>query len=115
MVFVQGMYIYHTYTIVCGALLTIVLSAHHIYTLIKKHTRLISEPSFWICLGLLLFYGVTLPLMLIINFPYKEYSATQYLILNYIQLLPNYILYPMFAIALLIGRRKLKSIKNDEV
>ena len=98
--FIQGIKHLHTYTINLGALLLISFCVYYLYELIKRPVikMPLREPAFWITCGLITFYSVTQPLIAAYNFAF-EYNLININILAVIQITPNYILYPSFAIA----------------
>lgn len=108
--FIQGVNNFNSITYSLGCLLIISLSIYYFFELFRLQysVKLINDPSFWICTGLLFFYCVGFPIYvcdnLIKNFPAKLYS-----ILSFVILILNLILYSLFCIAFLCKIRVRKS------
>ncbi len=104
--FVTGIHAYHTVTYGFGAILIVIFCLYHFYELFRtpRFGRLIQQPAFWICSGLLLFYAGTLPYFIAINiltpFANPHYDAILGM-LNIINIVSNCLYYSTFVIAFL--------------
>jgi hypothetical protein len=69
-IFVQGINKWHSNSYVIGNLLIVGLSMYYFFELFKrpKAMKLIAEPAFWICSGLLFFYSCSFPFLGLVNF-----------------------------------------------
>ena len=108
--FIQGFNNFNSITYSLGCLLIISLSIYYFFELFRLQysVKLINDPGFWVCTGLLFFYCVSFPIYvcenLIKNFPSKLHS-----ILSFVILILNLILYSLFCIAFLCKIRVRKS------
>lgn len=106
----QGINNFNSITYSLGCLLIITLAIYYFFELFRLQyaVRLINDPGFWICTGLLFFYCVSFPIYvcenLIKNFPTKLHS-----ILSFVIIILNLILYSLFCIAFLCKIRVRKS------
>ena len=100
--FLQGFYMWNTYTYLFGILFIIVLGLMYFYALFQYTTsmNLLQNPTFWIVTGLLFYYICALPSFGLLNFFIK--TASKYLsTLLYVTDFMNYLLYTVYTIAFL--------------
>ena len=108
--FIQGISNFNSISYSLGCLLIIALAVYYFFELFRLQyaVKLINDPGFWICTGLLFFYSVSFPIYvcdnLIKNFPTKLHS-----ILSFVIIVLNLILYSLFCIAFLCKIRVRKS------
>ena len=108
--FIQGINNFNSITYSLGCLLIIALAIYYFFELFRLQyaVKLITDPGFWICTGLLFFYCVSFPVYvsgnLIKNFPTKLHS-----IVSFVLVVLNLILYSLFCIAFLCKIRVRKS------
>jgi len=112
--FVQGVHlnVFATYSYSLGVILIIAFCVYYFYELFRApgYSGLLQLPSFWICSGLLIFYGCTLPLFVAANV-LRDYSNAELRNLGLVLSWANYVLYLSFAIACLCGIKFPKRIK----
>ena len=100
--FGQKMEMFHTITYALGCLFIVIFCIYYFLELFRfpKSLKLVNDPAFWICSGLLFFYCCGFPLYGLINFWYD----ISYLLLknfdNVVTIL-NIFLYTLFAIGFL--------------
>jgi len=89
-----------------GGILLLILIIMYFISLMKSDQILKYSRSFmfWISLGLLLFYLLTLPFYGLRNFLYKNYTDL-FTVYNYFTLVLNYLMYTCFIIALLCQKK----------
>ena len=107
--FLQGINSYNTITYSLGCSFLIFLSIYYFFELFKLHyaVKLIEDPSFWICTGLLFFYCVTFPVFVCVNLM-KNFPEKFANLIGVVLAITNIILYSLFCIAFLCRIR----IKN---
>lgn len=88
-VFIQGLWLLNTYTILLISFLIIGLALNLLYKLVLSEDvfNITSQPYFWFTTGVLLFYVVEVLLYTI--FPYLAYSRSQ-LFLDYFMIITNF-------------------------
>lgn len=90
-----------------GSLLVVVFSIYYFFELFRypKFIRLVKEPSFWICSGILFYYCCSFPLLGLTTL--LSYNTTPLLIRNAYIILSvlNCLLYTLFIIAFLCRSR----------
>lgn len=100
--FIQGFYHFHTYTMLLGGVLTILFSILYFQELLLLYTRIdpIKTAAFWICTGLLFFYTVDLINDYLLTFTHSiKFSNTKMTLFKIINHTLNIILYSCFIIA----------------
>lgn len=101
-VFIQKMKVFHTVTYAFGCLLIVAACVYYFLELFKisQPVKLINNPAFWICSGLLFFYCCGFPLYGMFNF---LTGISKLIISNFynIVLILNVFLYTLFTIAFL--------------
>lgn len=100
--FYQKLNGFHTITYALGCFLIILFSIIYFYQLFAKPKAIIltKEPAFWICTALLLFYSVTFPMFVFVNFM-KDFPPIIANNLQYLIIVLNVFLYLLFSIAFL--------------
>ncbi len=104
--FFQGVQKFHTVTYSLGCLLIVIICFYYFMELFNspRSEKLLADPSFWICSGLLFFYCCSFPLYAFSNFwfgfKWMRKSFTD--IINIL----NILLYSMFIIAFLCSRTR---------
>ena len=100
--FIQGKDSFHSVGYALGCLLIVFFTIIFFYQLFAKPeaTRLSKDSAFWIATGLLLFYSVSFPLFVFVNFM-KTFPAILANNLQYILIVLNVFLYLLFSIAFL--------------
>jgi hypothetical protein len=93
---------FHTITYALGCFLIILFSIIFFYQLFAKPKAIVltKEPAFWICTALLLFYSVTFPMFVFVNFM-KDFPPIIANNLQYLIIVLNVFLYLLFSIAFL--------------
>lgn len=101
-IFIQKMKAFHTITYALGCLLIVIFCFYYFFELFKlpKAVKLINNPAFWICSGLLFFYCCGFPLYGLTNYLSRISSL---FIPNFysIIIILNCFLYTLFTIAFL--------------
>jgi hypothetical protein len=99
---IQGKDIFHSIGYALGCLLIVLFTIIFFYQLFAKPKAIVlsREPTFWICTGLLLFYSVTFPLYVSVNFM-KTFPAILANNVQYLLIVLNVFLYLLFSIAFL--------------
>lgn len=66
----QGVKKFSTLNFDLGSILIIVFVSGYYYELYRfpRYTKLLAQPNFWICTGLLFFYATTFPVFAVVNF-----------------------------------------------
>lgn len=109
-VFIQGL-TYVTYTTCLGAFLIVIFCIYLFNEIFKGETLIFGNPKFWICLGLIIFYACTLPIMagiyVMLSIPQEEWKFV-----GVAHILANYFLYTCFTIAFIFGAFTKKSALN---
>ena len=110
-VFIQKLKAFHTVTYAFGCLVIVAACVYYFFELFKlpRSVRLINNPAFWICSGLLFFYCCGFPLYGMINF----LSGISRLIMrNFFSIIVilNIFLYSLFTIAFLCRLKARKYI-----
>lgn len=109
--FVQKLGTIHTITYSLGCLLVVSACIYYFLELfiLPKPVKLRSNPAFWICFGIMLFYCCSFPLIGLINF---WMYTSKFLIRNFAQIVNilHVLLYSLFIIAFLCRIRIRKSI-----
>lgn len=106
--FIQGIDVLHTTTYAAGCLLVVAFSIYYFSELfrIPGQGKLLTNPAFWICTGLLFFYCCGFPLYGLIN----VWSINiQKLVYNSFELISNVLnifIYTVFTIAFLCNRSR---------
>ncbi|MES2331265.1 MAG: hypothetical protein V4539_16800 [Bacteroidota bacterium] len=110
--FIQGLYVFNTFTFMAGCLSMVILSVIYYYQLFNQatDTNRLREPSFWIITGIIFFFVCTVSVMGAVNY-ISLLPAVVRENLHRILLLVNAIFYLTFIIAFLcqINIRKLSS------
>jgi len=109
--FIQKMRVFHTMTYSVGCLLIVGLCIYYFFELFQltPATKLLRQPSFWICSGLLFFFSCSFPLYGLNNLVMRTASA---LTIRNLSIVFNFIyvfLYSFFTIAFLCRLRIRKS------
>jgi hypothetical protein len=103
--FFQGMNTFHTVTYAMGCLLIVFFCIYYFLELFRfpKSEKLITNPSFWICTGLLFFYCCGFPLYGLIN---SWGNISKLIVDNFgdIVTILNIFLYSLFTIAFICTR-----------
>jgi hypothetical protein len=93
---------FHSFTYSLGAIVLVCFCIYYFYSFFKQATsqKPGKEPAFWICLGLVFFYGCTMPWWAAYNFLH----ATRFEMNMFVLIIgiTNYFLYSSFAIAFFI-------------
>ena len=101
-VFIQEMQKFHTVTYAFGCLLIVAACVYYFFELFKlpKSTKLINNPAFWFCSGILFFYCCSFPLFGLSNF---LSDISKLIIKNIYKIITilNIFLYTLFTIAFL--------------
>lgn len=105
--FIQKMKTFHTMTYAIGCLLIVFFCIYYFFELFRvpKSEKLLKNPAFWICSGLLFFYCCGFPLYGFLN----SWSNISKLVLNNfgtIVSILNFFLYSLFMIAFLCNRTR---------
>lgn len=97
---------FHSITYCIGCLLIVIFCIYYFFELFRLSTsvKLKSEPSFWICSGLLFYYCCSLPLLGLVNFLYQIPELLLENIENILNVI-NVLLYTLFTIAFLCRLR----------
>lgn len=101
--FLQGFYHFNTYTLSLGATLIVLFSINSLYEIFTKTPTNISPthlPDFWICMGLLVFNGVTFVAYNALH-PGMQLSGNAMQVVAIIVLGCNYLMYISFSIGCL--------------
>lgn len=106
-VFIQKMKTFHTMSYAIGCLLVVFFCIYYFFELFRfpKSEKLLTNPAFWICSGLLFFYICGFPLFGLIN----SWSNISKLVLNNfgtIVTILNFFLYTLLAISFLCFRTR---------
>lgn len=105
-IFFQGMNAFHTITYSFGCLLIVAACIYYFFELFRlpKHVKLVNNPAFWICSGLLFFYCCGFPLYAFLNF----WARFKWMISNFKSIINilNIFLYSLFTIAFLCSRTR---------
>jgi len=105
--FIQKMKTFHTMTYVIGCLLIVFFCIYYFFELFRfpQSEKLLKNPAFWICSGLLFFYCCSFPLYGLIN-SWKHIS--KFVLSNFGTILTilNFFLYSLFMIAFLCFRTR---------
>ncbi|MBK6264759.1 hypothetical protein JKA74_06900 [Marivirga sp. S37H4] len=111
--FFQGFHIVNTYSVQFGAIIIIILTLLHFKALLDSPEKpLIDNPHFYISIALLMFYAGTFTYYSFFNFLIRVdmVSAQE---ITIVLLLLNYLTYSLFAIAILLQRKKqLTHVRN---
>ena len=93
---------FHSFSYSIGCLLVVTFCIYYFFELFSKPNsiKLVREPAFWICSGLLLYYCCSFPLMGLLNLFYTI-RPTQIDNIRIILISLNIILYTLFIIAFL--------------
>jgi hypothetical protein len=101
-IFIQKMKAFHTMSYALGCLLIVTACVYYFFELFKipKAVKLINNPAFWICSGLLFFYCCGFPLYGMFNF---LSGISRLIIRNFFSIIVilNIFLYSLFTIAFL--------------
>lgn len=105
--FIQKMRTFHTTTYAVGCLLIVIFCIYYFWELFRfpESGKLLHNPAFWICTGLLFFYCCGFPLYALIN----QWGGISRLILeNFTQIFTilNIFLYSLFTIGFLCLRTR---------
>jgi hypothetical protein len=104
--FIQKMQTFHTVTYALGCLLVVGACIYYFLELFRlpKSVKLVNNPAFWICSGLLFFYCCSFPLYGLINY----WINIKLIIRNFenIVTILNIFLYSLFTIAFLCIRTR---------
>ncbi len=111
--FAQGTHGFHTVTYAIGCLLVVPMSIYYFFELFlgAKSARLLTQPAFWICSGLLFFYCCSFLIFGLSNF---VKSLPRVIVLNLQDIISwmNAFLYSMFTIAFLCRIKIKKSSQS---
>lgn len=107
--FIQKMQTFHTITYAIGCLLIVLFCVYYFFELFRlpKSEKLLKNPAFWICSGLLFFYCCGFPLYGLINF-WQDISKLVVKNFGQIVTILNIFLYSLFMIAFLCRIRTRK-------
>jgi hypothetical protein len=110
-IFIQGINIFNTITFSLGSLFIVVITIYYFFELFQLPGSIpvLREPSFWICLGLLIYYSCSFPMYALVT---RLGKNTPGFILNNLSTiidLTNILLYSSFTIAFLWSLRMRKS------
>jgi len=110
--FIQKMLVFHTMTYSFGCLLIVVVCIYYFFELFQLTytTHLLSQPSFWICSGLLFYFACSFPLYGLNNLVTRTASMETIRNLTYVFTLLDVFLYSSFTIAFLCRLRIRKSM-----
>ena len=101
-IFIQRLKAFHTISYALGCLVIVAACVYYFYELFKlpKAVKLINNPAFWICSGLLFFYCCGFPLYGMFNF---LSGISRLIIRNFYSIIVilNIFLYTLFTIAFL--------------
>lgn len=101
-IFIQKMKQFHTMSYAFGCLLIVAFCIYYFYELFKfpKAVKLVNNPAFWICSGLLFFYCCSFPMFGLFNFMSQ---MTPLIVRNFYSIITilNIFLYSLFTIAFL--------------
>ncbi len=104
MFFIQKIRVFHTITYCLGCLMLISFCIYYFLELFRypKSIKLVNEPAFWICTGILFFYSCGFPLYGFMNY----WPSDSVIIDNFTFILNmmNIFLYSLFMIAFLCQR-----------
>jgi hypothetical protein len=105
--FIQKMKTFHTITYSLGCLLVVSFCSYYFFELFRfpKSEKLLTNPAFWICSGLLFFYCCGFPLYGLINF-WSDISKLVVKNFSEIVAILNIFLYSLFTIAFLCIRTR---------
>jgi hypothetical protein len=107
--FIQGLKTFHTVTYSIGCLLVVLFTIAYLMELFRsaKSSGLITNPAFWICLGLLLFYCCSFPLYGLINY-WAKLPGLKLIVKNFARIFTalNIFLYLTFTIAFICHRAR---------
>ena len=98
-ILLQDVYLFHGLTFMIGAVLTVCLCIYHLYELfnVPNLRATLISPTFWLCIGLLSFYGGIAPLFGAWNWlPSNTFNLQ---IVDLVIAVLNYILYSSFMAA----------------
>lgn len=105
--FIQKMKTFHTMTYAIGCLLIVFFCIYYFFELFRvpKSEKLLKNPAFWICSGLLFFYCCGFPLFGLIN---SWSNISKFVLNNFgtIVTILNFFLYSLFMIAFLCIRTR---------
>jgi hypothetical protein len=89
---------FHIITYIPGSIIIACFCCLYFYELVKTpvYKNPVYEPSFWICLGLLFYYSVTMPIMVVFGQSSQRLAVLLY---YYILYATNILLYSSFAIS----------------
>jgi len=95
-----------TYGHMSGAILVIFFCANYYNQLLRSspNLKLLKHPPFWICTGLIFFYGAMLPFLGILNYAFK-FTDKELVVFLVALNVTNYVLYSSFAIAFFCGAK----------
>jgi hypothetical protein len=103
--FIQKIKTFHTITYAFGCLLIVLFCIYYFFELfrIPKSEKLLTNPAFWICSGLLFFYCCGFPLYGLIN---SWDNISKLVLYNFAKIVTilNFFLYSLFMIAFLCIR-----------
>jgi hypothetical protein len=105
--FIQGITRFHTITYSLGCLLVVSFCIYYFFELFRfpQSEKIIYNPAFWICSGLLFFYCCGFPLYGLINI-WSDISKLVVQNFDKIVTILNIFLYTLFTIAFLCSRKK---------
>lgn len=105
--FIQKIKTFHTITYAFGCLLIVLFCIYYFFELfrIPKSEKILTNPAFWICSGLLFFYCCGFPLYGLIN---SWNSISKLVLYNFAKIVTilNFFLYSLFMIAFLCIRTR---------
>ena len=109
--FIQGIDIFNTITYSMGSLFIVIITIYYFFELFQLpgSIPLLREPSFWICLGLLIYYSCSFPMFALVTRLGKNTPRFIWNNLAIILDLINILLYSSFTIAFLCSLRMRKS------
>lgn len=112
-VFFQGIDRFHTVTYSLGCLFIVISCAYYFFEIFRLpgSEKLLTNPAFWICSGLLFFYCCSFPLYAFLNYWWR-FSWMRKGFTDIINIL-NIFLYSMFIIAFLCSRTRKYTLSSS--
>jgi len=111
---IQGIKTFHTNSYGLGCLLIVACCIYYFLELFRtrQNTKLIRNPAFWICSGLLIFYCCTFPLIGLLEY----WSNMPRVLIDNFKLIVdslNILLYTFFTIAFLCNRTRIYTLSRS--
>lgn len=105
--FIQKIKVFHTVTYALGCLIIVAFCIYYFFELFRrpKYIKLVNNPAFWICSGLLFYYCSSFPLYALINY---WIDISRLILKNFTHIIAilNVFLYSLFTIAFLCIRTR---------